>query len=132
MSNDLIEQLKLYFNSDEGKEFVKYEQKKYLFMKQHINKYVEKLRNMNSNERNILFEKIKAKYDSSKYYHRWINRGIEPPEDLYGYVLEYGIKYGALNEIKNALFGYDSYIIDNTWVITCWYGQGCAFTFEKI
>lgn len=132
MSNEFLEQLKSYFNSDEGKEFVENEQQKYLFMKQHINKYVEKLRNMSSNERNLLFEKIKAKYDSSKYYHRWINRGIEPPEDLYSYILEYGVKYGTLNEINNAPFGYDSYIIDSTWIITCWYGQGCAFNFEKI
>ena len=132
MTNDLIQQLKTYFESDEGKEFVKHEQNKMLFMKQHINKYVEKIRSISSNERNILFEKIKTKYNSNEYYHRWVNRGIEPPECLYDYVLEYGVKYGELNTIEDAKFGYDSYIIDNTWIITCWYGQGSAFNFDKI
>ena len=48
------------------------------------------------------------------------------------YILEYGIKYGTLNKIEDAQFGYDSYIIDNSWIITCWYGQGCAYNLERM
>lgn len=28
-------------------------------------------------------EKVIKKYNSDKYRHRWYNRGIEPPEDLF-------------------------------------------------
>lgn len=132
MENKLLKQLKTYLESEEGKEFVKQEQNKILFKEQHLNKYLDKLHNMSSEERSVLFEKIKTKYYSDEYNNRWLDRGIEPPEDLFEYVLEYGIKYGKLNKIENAHFGYDSYIIDNEWVITCWYGQGCAYNLERI
>ena len=116
----LIEQLKAYLDSDEGKADIKRHQELATFRANLMD------------ERNILFSKIKAKYDSDEYYHRWIDRGIEPPEDLYYYILQYGYKYGKLNEIEDAHFGYDSYIIDNSWIITAWYGQGTAYNLERI
>lgn len=130
--NVIIEQLKAFLDSEEGKTFVKEEQDRMLFHREHINKYVEKLFNMGPIMRDSLFSKIKTKYDSDEYYHRWIDRGIEPPEVLYDYILEYAFKYGKLNTIEDAYFGYDSYIIDDTWVITCWYGQGTAYNFNKL
>ena len=128
----IIEQLKAFIESEEGKIFVKEEQNKMLFHREHINKYVTKLYEIGSEKRNELFQKIKTKYDSNEYYHRWIDRGIEPPEVLYDYILEYAFKYGKLNTIEDAHFGYDSYIIDDTWIITCWYGQGTAYNFNKL
>ena len=128
----ILEQLKAFLDSEEGKTFVKEEQNRMLFHREHINKYVEKLFNMGPIMRDSLFSKIKTKYDSDEYYHRWIDRGIEPPEVLYDYILEYGFKYGKLNTIEDAYFGYDSYIIDDTWVITCWYGQGVSYNFNKL
>lgn len=128
----IIEQLKAYLDSEEGKAFVKEEQNKMLFHREHINKYVTKLYEIGSEKRNELFQKIKTKYDSDEYYHRWIDRGIEPPEVLYDYILEYAFKYGKVNTIEDAHFGYDSYIIDDTWIITCWYGQGTAYNFNKL
>ena len=128
----IIEQLKAFLESEEGKAFVKEEQNKMLFHREHINKYVTKLYEIGSEKRNELFQKIKTKYDSDEYYHRWIDRGIEPPEVLYDYILEYAFKYGKLNTIEDAHFGYDSYIIDDTWIITCWYGQGTAYNFNKL
>lgn len=128
----ILEQLKAFLDSEEGKTFVKEEQDRMLFHREHINKYVEKLFNMGPIMRDSLFSKIKTKYDSDEYYHRWIDRGIEPPEVLYDYILEYGFKYGKPNTIEDAYFGYDSYIIDDTWVITCWYGQGVAYNFNRI
>lgn len=128
----ILEQLKAFLDSEEGKTFVKEEQDRMLFHREHINKYVEKLFNMGPIMRDVLFSKIKTKYDSDEYYHRWIDRGIEPPEVLYNYILEYGFKHGKPNTIEDAYFGYDSYIIDDTWVITCWYGQGVAYNFNRI
>jgi hypothetical protein len=128
----LIEQLKTYLDSEEGKADIKKQQELVAFRTNLIDKRMNYLHNLSIYERDILFSKIKAKYDSDEYYYRWINRGIEPPKDLYYYVLEYGYIYGKTNEIKDAHFGYDSYIIDNSWVITAWYGQGTAYNFDKV
>lgn len=130
--SELIEQLKAFFESDEGKEYIKIDQEKKLFRNQLMDKYMLYLFNISLEERTELFNKIKTKYDSDEYYFRWINRGFEPQKMLYDYIFEYGYRYGKLNEIKDAAFGYDSYIIDNIWVITAWYGQGTAYNFHKI
>ena len=130
--DEILEQLKAYLDSDEGKADIKRENDKAIFRNALMTKYMDYLHNLSIEERDILFSKIKAKYDSDEYYYRWINRGIEPPEDLYYYILEYGYKYGKINEIQDAHFGYDSYIIDDTWVITAWYGQGTAYNFDKL
>ena len=90
------------------------------------------LNQLSVDERTELFTKIKKKYDSDEYYYRWIKRGFEPPETLYYYILEYGHRYGVVNEIPDSYFGYDSYIIDNKWIITAWYGQGTAYDLIKI
>ena len=129
--DSIFEQLKAYLESDEGKADIKRENEKAIFRKSLMTKYMDYLHNMSIEERDALFTKIKAKYDSDEYYYRWINRGIEPPEDLYNYILEYGYNYGVPNEIQNAHFGYDSFIIDGHWVITAWYGQGTAYNFDK-
>lgn len=128
----IFEQLKAYLESDEGKADIKRENEKVFFRNSLMTKYMDYLHNMSIEERDALFIKIKAKYDSDEYYYRWINRGIEPPEDLYHYILEYGSRYGILNEIEDAHFAYDSFIIDNHWVITAWYGQGTAYNFDKL
>jgi len=127
----IFEQLKAYLESDEGKADIKRENDKAIFRNVLMTKYMDYLHNMSIEERDALFTKIKAKYESDEYYYRWINRGIEPPEDLYHYILEYGYNYGVPNEIQNAHFGYDSFIIDGHWVITAWYGQGTAYNFDK-
>lgn len=128
----IFEQLKAYLESDEGKADIKRENDKAIFRNSLMTKYMNYLHNMSIEERDALFTKIKAKYDSDEYYYRWINRGIEPPDDLYYYILEYGYRYGVGNVIEDAHFGYDSYIIDNQWVITAWYGQGTAYNFDKL
>lgn len=128
----ILDQLKAYLESEEGKADIKRENDKAIFRKSLMTKYMDYLHNMSIEERDGLFIKIKAKYDSDEYYYRWVNRGIEPPQDLYYYILEYGYIYGKVNEIKDAHFGYDSYIIDNTWIITAWYGQGTAYNFDKV
>lgn len=127
----IIEQLKAYLDSDEGKADIKRANDKAIFRNALMTKYMDYLHNMSIEERDTLFAKIKAKYDSDEYYYRWINRGIEPPENLYDYILEYGYNYGVPNEIQNAHFGYDSFVIDGHWVITAWYGQGTAYNFDK-
>ena len=136
MSNfldNILEQLKSYLESEEGKADIKKEQERIKFRKEHIEKYIEYLHNLSISDRTALFEKIKAKYDSQEYYDREVKLlKREPREFLYDYIFEYGHKYGVVNEIPDAMFGYDSYIIDGIWVFTAWYGQGTAYNFDKL
>lgn len=130
----LVDQLKIFLESEEGQEFIKQEQEKQSFIKKHYNKYSDKLYSLTKEQRNELFEKIKNKYDSDEYYFRWMNRGIIPEKMLYHYIYEYGAKYGLsfdeLNHIVDPWFD-DGYIIDD-WTITMVIGQGTEFIFKRI
>lgn len=130
--DSIFEQLKSYFESEEGKEDIKRENEKIKLRKEREDKYIQYLHNLSLSDRTALFEKIKAKYESKEYYNREIKLGREPRELLYDYILEYGYRYGISNDIPDAHFGYDSYIIDGIWVITVWYGQGTCYNFDKL
>lgn len=130
--SDLVQQVKDFFESDEGREYVLESTYKHIMQLKLMDKYMHYLNKLSVDERTELFAKIKKKYDSDEYYYRWIKRGFEPPETLYYYILEYGHRYGVVNEIPDSYFGYDSYIIDNKWIITAWYGQGTAYDLIKI
>ena len=130
--SSILEQLKSYLESEEGKEDIKRENEKIKLRKEREDKYIQYLHNLSLSDRTALFEKIKAKYESKEYYDREIKLGREPRELLYDYILEYGYRYGISNDIPDAHFGYDSYIIDGIWVITVWYGQGTCYNFDKL
>lgn len=130
--SELLEQLKNYLESDDGRAHVLEAQAKYLFRQKMMDKYMYYLHSLSAEERSKLFAKIKKKYDSDEYYTRWIKRYIEPENKLYSYILEYGYRYGVENVIHDSYFGYDSYIIDNNWIITAWYGQGTAYDLIKL
>jgi hypothetical protein len=68
----ILEQLKAYLESDEGKADIKRENDKAIFRNVLMTKYMDYLHNMSIEERDILFSKIKAKYDSDEYYYRWV------------------------------------------------------------
>jgi hypothetical protein len=131
---NLLEQLRIYLNSEEGQEFIKQEQKKESFSHSHYDKYSDKLYSLSKEQRNELFEKIKNKYESNEYYFRWMNRGIIPPKTLYNYIYEYAVKYGLsfdeLNHNLDPLLD-DGYIIDD-WIIIILIGQGTEFIFMPI
>lgn len=130
--SSILEQLKSYLESEEGKEDIKRENEKIKLRKEREDKYIQYLHNLSLPDRTALFEKIKAKYESIEYYNREIKLGREPRELLYDYILEYGHRYGISNDILDAHFGYDSYIIDGIWIITAWYGQGTCYNFDRL
>jgi len=39
-------------------------------------------------------EKVIAKYSNKQYKNRWYSRGIDPPENLFFFLFDYGLKYG--------------------------------------
>lgn len=130
--SELLEQLKSYLESEEGQESIRRENERTKLKNEREDRYIEYLRNLSLSDRTILFEKIKTKYESLEYYNREIKLGREPRQLLYDYIFEYGRKYGIENEIQDAYFSYESYIIDDIWVITIWYGQGVAYNFDRL
>lgn len=128
----LLEQLKKFLESEEGQESIRRENERTKLKNEREDRYIEYLRNLSLSDRTILLNKIKTKYESQEYYNREIKLGREPRELLYDYILEYGRKYGIENEIQDAHFSYESYIIDGIWVINIWYGQGVAYNFDRL
>ena len=60
----IIEQLEAYLNSDKGKADIKRHQELATFRANLIGSRMDYLHNLSIDERDILFSKIKAKYDS--------------------------------------------------------------------
>lgn len=132
MESNILDQLRSFLESEEGKEQVKRDNERTKRKEIREDRYLNYLFNLSLSDRTNLFERIKEKYESQEYYDREIRLGREPQELLYDYILLYGHRYGIKNEIPDAIFGYDSYIIDGIWVITAWYGQGVAYDFDRI
>jgi len=130
--SELLEQLKKFLESEEGQENIIRENERIKLKNEREDRYIEYLQNLSLSDRTILFEKIKTKYESQEYYNREIKLGREPRQLLYDYIFEYGRKYGIENEIQDAYFSYESYIIDGIWVITIWYGQGVSYNFDRL
>lgn len=127
---NLVDQLKAFFDSDEGKEYIRKEQEEILFKSELKKRYIDKVHSMSIKDRDILFQKIKTKYDSDAYRDREYKLGYEPREMLYSYILEYAQKYGIPYQQTDMVFPYESYAIDG-WSITIIFGQGCAYIFER-
>lgn len=130
--SELLEQLKKFLESEEGQESIRRENERIKLKNEREDKYIEYLQNLSLSDRTILFNKIKTKYESQEYYNREIKLAHEPRKLLYDYIFEYGRKYGIENEIQDAYFSYESYIIDGIWVITIWYGQGVTYNFDRL
>lgn len=130
---ELLEQLKKYFDSEEGKEYINKVHNQARFNMSHYDKYSDKLYSLTKEDRNSLFEKVKHKYDSDEYYNRWMKRGIMPPKDLYNYLYEYGLRYGFSVDELNIFDPWldDGFIIDD-WIIIMVIGQGTEFVFMKV
>ena len=98
MDSDWFLKAKEYIRSDEGKKSLA----DYCDNIERLNK----IRNIQLQRFHLKFGKKKAfaefvekvieKYSSDKYYFRWTNRGIEPQENLYWFLLTYAGKYGRL------------------------------------
>ena len=97
-----------------------------------VNRYINILNSMSIDYRDILFTKIKEKYESNSYKERYYKKGLMPEEFLYSIIFDYAIKYGEDLDTSNEPFPTVSYKIDNKWIISLIQGQGSIITLEKI
>ena len=131
--SNLLEQLNDWLNSPEGKKEIELDILHHKLIREQYKRFNEKLHSVSKEERNAFFEKVKNKYDSEEYKDRWYNQGFEPENFLYDYIYEYGKEFGK--EVPDNLeidFLVDSYIIDNTWKVELFCGQGSFISFMKL
>lgn len=89
------EQIRDYFNSPEAQAEIERQQAHREHVAKINEKWLGKFRNLSHDERIALLEKIRTKYDSDEYYHRYTKQGIFPIYGLYHLLEEYFIKYGV-------------------------------------
>ena len=87
------------------------------------NSHVESFHKLTKEERDNFIKKTITKYNSEEYNNRWYNRGMFPPQDLYGLFYYYGEKYGIPQETDNP-FGGGKFLFDDKWIVEIMYGQG--------
>lgn len=88
----LLEKLKKWFDSDEGKKEVDNYLNNLQKQERILNSQLERL--YKSGRFFELTKKAVEKYNSNEYQDRWLSRGIEPPETLFWFLYEYAKKYG--------------------------------------
>lgn len=103
---NLVEELKKWFGSDEGKAEVKRLNNKF----ENENKFIEschlRLRNMSHVDFVRLIRKVEDKYYSEEYKNRWYNRGFCPECFLY-YVMEMIlVRYGQFDSFFGNVYIY--------------------------
>jgi hypothetical protein len=89
---DILNKLIKYFESEEGEKSVKEYFDKLDMETIVLNNQIDRLKN--SGKFSEMVEKTITKYNTKNYKNRWYGRGIEPPEYLFWFFLNYSEKYG--------------------------------------
>lgn len=90
----ISEKLKEYLDSPEGKASLESFSKQMAFEDDLVSKHIEWFLKKPLDERIALVKKVIDKYASDAYKDKWIERGIEPPNDLFYEYFEYAQKKG--------------------------------------
>lgn len=124
--NKIVELLKKYLESEEGKR----ELEKYInredFLDSLKDKYLNWFNSIGPERRSHYINKVINKYNSKEYQNRWYNKGCFPEEELYWLIYDYAYKYGKCwNAIKEeAGPGFDKKFVFDDWKVILYSGQG--------
>lgn len=106
--------------------------KRYLWKTSGVyDKYVKILENLEISERSQLFEKIKTKYDSLGYIQKELKLGYEPRTELYNVIFRYASLNGQPLDTSEEIFPTESYLIDDSWIVSLVIGQGSVILLSK-
>lgn len=94
------------------------------------NRWVEKLHSLPVENRNTLIAKVINKYKSDAYIKRELGLGYEPRCSLYTILQKYAEKYGR-DVPFDGEFVASAMVIDNTWRVILYIGQGSFIRVEK-
>ena len=130
----MLDNLKEWFDSEEGKKSLDEWAEKQKFNDELNQKYFNKFNSLTKQERRDLCRKIHDKYISKKYLDKEYKVCYEPRCELYYLLFEYGLRYGKPYEDENEKYvPTECYLIDDDIVIEMIYGQGslCTMFFLK-
>lgn len=132
MANEMLEQLKRFLDSEEGKNSISEWAKKYARDLDHKARWIEKFKQRCEGDLNGSLEKLMHKYYSDEYVTREHERGVEPREPLLWLAYEYATKYcKPYNGKKHInMFTADAYHF-GSYIIQLMIGQGSALRIDK-
>lgn len=131
--SEMLEKLKTYLESEEGKKSISNWAKKYAQDQDHNNRWVEKFKNRCENDLDGTIERLMDKYYSNEYVNREHKIGFEPRERLLWLTYDYASKYCKPCEEEKYfnMFTSDAYYV-GSYVIQLMIGQGSALRIDKI
>ena len=132
MANKMLEQLKNFLDSEEGKKSVSEFAKKYARDLDHKARWVEKFKERCEGDLNGSLKKLMDKYYSDEYRNREHKMHVEPREPLLWLAYEYSSKYCKPYRGKKHwnMFTADAYHF-GSYVIQLMIGQGSALRIDK-
>jgi hypothetical protein len=133
MGNQMLENLKAFLETDEGKESIERWGEKLRRADEHKDRWAEKFKQRCESDIDGSIEKLLAKYDSKEYRDKEYGKGREPMEDLLWVALEYAEKYceECTDEKYLNMFTGSAYYI-GSYVIQVMNGQGSVIRIDKI
>jgi hypothetical protein len=133
MGNQMLENLKAFLETDEGKESIERWGEKLRRAEERKDRWAEKFKQRCESDIDGSIEKILAKYDSKEYRDKEYGKGREPREDLLWVALEYAEKYceECTDEKYLNMFTGSAYYI-GSYVIQVMHGQGSVIRIDKI
>jgi hypothetical protein len=132
MANDMLERLKAFLETEEGKKSISEFAKKYARDQDHKARWVEKFKERCEGDLNGSLKKLMDKYYSDEYRDREYKMHVEPREPLLWLAYEYATKYCKPYNGKKYtnMFTADAYHF-GSYVIQLMIGQGSALRIDK-
>ena len=132
MANDMLERLKAFLETEEGKKSISEFAKKYARDQDHKARWVEKFKERCEGDLNGSLKKLMDKYYSDEYRDREYKMHVEPREPLLWLAYEYATKYCKPYNGKKYInmFTADAYHF-GSYVIQLMIGQGSALRIDK-
>lgn len=132
MANDMLERMKTFLESEEGKKSISEWAKKFAREQDHKDRWVEKFKQRCEGDLNGSLKKLMDKYYSDEYRDREYKMHVEPREPLLWLAYEYATKYCKPYNGKKYLnmFTADAYNF-GSYVIQLMIGQGSALRIDK-
>ena len=131
--SEMLEKLRTFLDSEEGKKSIEEWGKKLVREQEHLDRWVEKFKTRCENDLDSTLERLMEKYYSEEYVRREYKRGVEPREPLIWLAWSYAEKYCKPCEDYKYfnVFTGDAYYI-GSYVIQIMHGQGSAILIKKI
>lgn len=129
-----VDKMMEWFDSEEGQRHIEEYREKIEREERIWNYQLEKLHKVDNFKEFV--ESVIKKYGSEKYRYRWLDRGIEPPEDLTFLLFDYAQKYGReATELEYEKYGNmftsSMYFIEG-YFFNKMNGQGTVVNIERV